>query len=102
LSQKLVDELQQLMNCDHPYLNSQLSLPQLADKLGVSVHYLSQIINEQLCQNFFDFINHYRINQSKVLLKDANHKKLIFSLLQTMRASIRNQRSTPPLKNTQA
>ena len=75
LSEKLVDELQQLMNHEHPYLNNQLSLPQLADKLGVSVNYLSQIINEQLGQNFFDFINHYRINQAKVLLQDANHKK---------------------------
>ena len=74
LSEKLVDELQQLMNQERPYLDSQLSLPQLADQLGVSVNYLSQIINEQLGQNFFDFINHYRINQAKVLLQDTNHK----------------------------
>jgi AraC-like DNA-binding protein len=78
LSQKLVDELQQLMNSERPYLNSQLSLPQLADQLGVSAHYLSQIINEQLDENFFDLVNHYRINQATVLLQDANHQKTIF------------------------
>lgn len=75
LSQKLVDELQQLMVREQPYLNSQLSLPQLADQLGVSVNYLSQIINEQLEQNFFDFVNDYRIKQAKTRLRDPNHKK---------------------------
>ena len=60
LSQQLVEELQQLMTRDKPYLDSQLSLPQLAEKLRVSVNYLSQIINEQLHQNFFEFVNGYR------------------------------------------
>lgn len=75
LSLELVDELQQLMVREQPYLNSQLSLPQLADQLGVSVNYLSQIINEQLEQNFFDFVNDYRIKQAKARLRDPNRKK---------------------------
>lgn len=75
LSQKLVDELQQHMCQAQPYLNNQLSLPQLADQIGVSVHYLSQIINEQLGQNFFDFINHYRIKRAQLLLQDTSCTK---------------------------
>ena len=75
LSQQLVEELQQLMTQDKPYLDSQLSLPQLAEKLGVSANYLSQIINEQLEQNFFEFVNGYRIEEAKGVLNDAQRGK---------------------------
>lgn len=71
MSQQLVEELQQLMKDDKTYLDSQLSSPQLADKLGVSVNYLSQIINEQLSQNFFDFVNGYRVEEAKNILNDT-------------------------------
>jgi AraC-like DNA-binding protein len=40
-------------------------LPQLAEQLGLSPNYLSQVINERLEQNFFDFINWYRIEEAK-------------------------------------
>ena len=75
LSQQLVSELQRLMTQDKPHLDSQLSLPQLAEKLGVSVNYLSQIINEQLDQNFFEFVNAYRIDEAKEILIDKRREK---------------------------
>lgn len=75
LSQQLVEELQQLMKNDKPYLDSQLSLPQLAEKLGVSVNYLSQIINEQLNQNFFEFVNSYRVEEAKNIFNDTLRRK---------------------------
>jgi len=74
LSEGLLDELQQLMNSDKPYLDSKLSLPRLAKELRVSVNYLSQVINEQLNQNFFDFVNSYRIEEAKARLTDEKSK----------------------------
>lgn len=74
LSQQLVAELQDLMSSKKPHLDSQLSLPQLAGQLGISANYLSQIVNEQLQQNFFEFVNHHRIDYAKVLLSDASRK----------------------------
>ncbi|GLQ32302.1 helix-turn-helix domain-containing protein [Litoribrevibacter albus] len=62
LSASLAVELQTLMEKERPYLDSQLSLPQLAERMGISTNYLSQVINEQLKLNFFDFINQYRVN----------------------------------------
>jgi AraC-like DNA-binding protein len=53
------------MNKERPYLESQLTLPQLAQQLGISPNYLSQVINEQLQKNFFDFINEYRVAEAK-------------------------------------
>lgn len=50
------------MSSAKPYLQPELSLPQLATDLDIPVHYLSQVINEQFGQNFHDFINRYRVD----------------------------------------
>lgn len=64
LSKALLDELSALMTKDKLYLDAQLSLPQLAERLGVSVNYLSQAINEQAGQNFFDYVNRFRVDDA--------------------------------------
>jgi AraC-like DNA-binding protein len=46
-----------------------LTLPELAQKLNISPCHLSQIINESFHQHFTDFVNKYRIEESKTLLK---------------------------------
>ncbi|MEJ2622097.1 MAG: helix-turn-helix domain-containing protein [Candidatus Thiodiazotropha sp.] len=68
-----------LIHHDRPYLDSQLSLPGLAQQLDVSVNQLSQIINEQLQQNFFDFVNKYRIAEAKAQLQavDQRHRNIL-------------------------
>jgi AraC-like DNA-binding protein len=68
--QRLLD----LMNTEKPYLDGDLTLQNLAKALAISPHHLSQTINEQLNQNFFDFINTYRIEEAKRLLLDLAKK----------------------------
>jgi AraC-like DNA-binding protein len=53
------------MEASKPYLEPDLSLPQLAGSLGMPVHYLSQVINEQFGINFHDFVNRYRVEAFK-------------------------------------
>ena len=65
---KYLIKLNSLMKDEKPYLKSNLTLPELADKLSVPVHHLSQIINEQFNQNFFEFISNYRIEEAKELI----------------------------------
>lgn len=72
LSASLAAELTQLMVEQACYLDAQLSLPQLAEKLSVSTNYLSQTINEQFEQNFFDYINQQRIDYAAGLLLDSD------------------------------
>ncbi len=57
-----------------PYLNSEISLNSLAEELGLSARILSQIINEYSNNNFNDFINSFRIEESKKLLKGGKDK----------------------------
>jgi len=47
------------------YLNPELTLTDLAKGIGVNSKILSHVINEYYKQNFFDVINHLRIEDAK-------------------------------------
>lgn len=67
-SKKLHQRLKQLMTDDAVYKKSDLSITDLASKLGVHPNYLSQVINQEEKKNFYDFVNTYRIAEFKRLL----------------------------------
>jgi AraC-like DNA-binding protein len=67
---EMMEKLKQYMNTQKPFLNSELGLAELAAALSMSTHHLSQLINEGLNQNFFDFVNSYRIEEIKKQLHD--------------------------------
>jgi AraC-like DNA-binding protein len=46
-----------------PWLNGELTAGQLSQLLGISVNHLSQVLNKEQHQNFFDFINSYRVSE---------------------------------------
>jgi AraC-like DNA-binding protein len=54
-------QLLDLMEAEKPYLEVELSLPDLARRLRMPVALLSQVINEGTGKNFNDFINAYRV-----------------------------------------
>lgn len=66
--------LLELMEKEKPYTDNDLTLQKLAKTLAISPHHLSQMINEQLKQNFFDFINLYRVEEAKRMLVDPSRK----------------------------
>jgi len=70
------DALLKLMENKKPYIDPDLTLPLLADKLSISAHNLSEVINTQFNQNFFDFINAYRVDQAKRDLVDPSKREL--------------------------
>lgn len=59
-----------LMDEEKSYRDSELSLSVLAEKLGLTGHQLSELLNDKLKQNFNDFINSYRVEEAKKLLVD--------------------------------
>ncbi|MBN2092659.1 helix-turn-helix transcriptional regulator [candidate division KSB1 bacterium] len=79
--QELQKKLVHLMETEKPYTDSNLKLTQLARMLSTSPNYLSQVINEELNQNFFDFVNGYRIEEAKRLIADpANQNDTILAI----------------------
>jgi len=70
------DRVKEYMESARPYLEPELSLPQLAADLDIPVHYLSQVINEQLGQNFHDFINRYRVDTFRERLASGGSDNL--------------------------
>lgn len=67
-SAKILHQLTQLMETDRPFLEPELTLPELSDRLSASPNHVSQVINGVLKKNFFDFVNEYRVRESKKLL----------------------------------
>jgi len=72
---KLINYLEQ----EKPYTDSDLKLQNLADHLGIPSYQLSQIINTELQQNFYDLINSLRISEATHILIDPakQHVKII-------------------------
>jgi AraC-like DNA-binding protein len=65
-----------LMKEEQPYLDGELTAQQLAARLDISPNHLSQVINQLEGKNFFDFINHYRIEEVKRKMADSKYQHL--------------------------
>ena len=64
-----LQKLKEVMNSQKPYLKPSFSLPDLAKQLNLSVHVLSQVINDGLGRSFFEMLADYRIEEAKKLLE---------------------------------
>jgi len=68
----LLTELKQYMENESPYLDPDLSFQCVAQKMNISTHQLSQLLNTSLNMNFYDYINSYRIEAAKKFLISFN------------------------------
>ncbi|MEX0297584.1 MAG: helix-turn-helix domain-containing protein [Kordiimonas sp.] len=73
LSTQLANQLTDLMATVQPYKRNDLKLGDLAELMNLSNHHLSQLINEKLGCNFYEFINRYRIEYAEGLMKHGEH-----------------------------
>jgi AraC-like DNA-binding protein len=65
-----------IMSTEKHYLDETLSLPKLAEKVKISIHNLSFVLNEGFNENFFQFVNRYRIEEAKRLLLSEKYQQL--------------------------
>ena len=72
--QQCCNKVQNFMESNRPYLDSELTLPKLAEDLNVTTHHLSQVINEVHGKNFFNFINKYRVDEVKRKIQDPKYQ----------------------------
>ncbi|WP_106790893.1 AraC family transcriptional regulator [Aquimarina sp. Aq78] len=74
--QNSIKEIKAFIEDETYYLLPSASLKDLAKTLGSNSNYISQIINANTGLNFNDFINQYRIEESKKRLLDKNYSHL--------------------------
>jgi len=67
--------LEELLVTKKPYLNETLSLSEMADDLGITDKKLSELLNQHLNTNFYNFINKYRVEEVKEKLAKEEDKK---------------------------
>lgn len=75
--QDFKEKLLQIMNDKKPFLDGELNLEKLALEMNTSTHILSYIINTGFNENFYQFINRYRIEEAKKLIKNATDLSLL-------------------------
>lgn len=73
---KQIEFLKDFMVKKEPYLDSSLTIQDLAEQLKMPVKDLSTLINLYMDKHFFDFVNEYRIQKAKEILKDPLQKEL--------------------------
>jgi len=70
---------------NEPYLDANLSMDKLSNQMNIDARELSLFINHTLNKHFFDFVNEYRVNKAKEMLRDPNHKEVtVLEILYTV------------------
>jgi len=76
-SKRLLTKLISIMENEQPFLDPDISLQALAQRMDITKEDLSQVINEQLNKNFKNFINEYRIEAAKKKLMDPKENQFV-------------------------
>lgn len=83
--EEILRDLTTMMQDDKYYKNNLASLDGIAKKINQSKHAVSQVINEKLNKNFFEFLADYRIDEAKqLLLNPASKNKTIDEIAETV------------------
>ncbi|NUO81355.1 AraC family transcriptional regulator [candidate division KSB1 bacterium] len=75
-AENYLHRLRQFMETKRVYAKNDLTLNELAEQIAIPAHHLSQIINDRLRQNFYDFVNNYRVEEAKRRLLDPAYQHL--------------------------
>jgi len=74
-----MNRLKEFMKTEKPHLTPSLTINHLSEKLEIHPKHLSQLINEKYQQNFFDFINSYRVEEAKKYLSKKSQNNFNIS-----------------------
>ena len=100
-----LEKLLGFMETEKPYVQSELTLQELAAMLEIRPHNLSEVINTRLGKSFYDFVNGYRVEEVKRRLADPDTANLTilsialdagFSSKSTFNEIFKKHVGTPP------
>lgn len=73
---QLKHQLLEVMSTAKPYLDSEITLPKLSKMLHSNTYHLSYLLNDCLDENFYTFINRYRIEECMRMLNNPAYDHL--------------------------
>lgn len=96
-----IETIKAFMTAKEPYLDSSLTIQELAEQMNMPAKDLSVLINLYMNKHFFDFINEYRIEKAMQILKDPLQKELtILEILYQVGFNSKSSFSTSFKKHT--
>ena len=76
VAKEWISQLNDLMSQTQLYKTPNLKLKDIAHKIDISPHQLSQLLNDNLGKSFSSFINEYRIQAACQLITKSHHLSL--------------------------
>ena len=77
----IVKRMKEYLERERVYTNADLKMKDLADVLHLSAPKLSQVFNIYLGENYYDFINRYRLEEFKRLIEAGEYKRFTITAL---------------------
>ena len=77
----IVKRMKEYLERERVYTNADLKMKDLADVLHLSAPKLSQVFNLYMGQNYYDFINGYRLEEFKRLVEDGETRRYTITAL---------------------
>ncbi|AOP35652.1 hypothetical protein A0128_18470 [Leptospira tipperaryensis] len=103
LSESALEKIKYLFEVEKIYLNDDLSLKSLGNRLSLRPDQLSQVVNDSYGMNFNRFLNYYRIQEAIRILKEDPDAKIIhvamscgFNSKSSFNESFRRETGTTP------
>lgn len=72
----MLKQLLDLMSDRQVYSDVSLTISDVAARLKTNYKYISQVINEKLSKNFYNFVNEYRVNAAIEMMKNPEYANL--------------------------
>lgn len=82
VTDQYVKKLTEYMDENKPYLDPGITQYELAERVNIPPRSLSEVINNSFGQNFYEFINSYRIMESQKILRNPSfHQRTVLEIL---------------------
>lgn len=75
-SLEIMQKIEHSMTTNKAYLNSDLTLTELAETIDIASNHVSQVLNETIGESFFDYVNRKRIDAATILLHETKKTAL--------------------------
>lgn len=69
---EIKDKITAYFNNQKPYLDPDFCMDALSSALNIPKYQLTEVLNRELGRNFFQFVNHYRVEEVKKMLADKS------------------------------